>query len=249
MRLILLIDLKKNVVKAHEHRKSGIRDKERGRFDFFFCFDFVRARTCLFLHYRKENHLLLLGGLVLLEDRALRVGDASNADESEVLEVGAVRGELGAGDGEGALVVDAEGSASNSLGGSVGIGLGEGNDGSLLGSTTDLYADSLVVSEARNLVADNVRHVVGLCSEGNSNVGAVSTGERVVLLRHLPDEVRGRQRQRSGVVGNLSSHFGFVPMSITSIQSQQTSFHFFQIPFHAQFRTIEFHPPFVFTFK
>ena len=150
--------------------------------------------TCT-LSRRDGVYLLLLGLLSLLENRALRVGNAGNAGEGEVLEVLAVGGELGASDRVGALVVEAEGGASNSLDGGVGLSLTEGNDGTLLGSTTDLNSDSAGVSESRNLVAGNVQHIVGLSGEGDSNGGAGSTGEAVVLTGDLPDEVSSSQRQ------------------------------------------------------
>ena len=155
--------------------------------------------------------------LGLLEDSALRVGDASNAGESETLEVGTVGGELGASDGIRTLVVEAEGGTSNSLGGSVGL-LSEGDDGSLLGSTADLNANSVGVSEARELVASHVDHIVGLSSESNSDVGAVSAGEAVVLAGNLPDKIGGSQRQSSAIVRDLSSHYVyFIAISIPII--------------------------------
>lgn len=165
-------------------------------------FSFCAKSTLL-----QSMFLLLLGGnLSLGEGGAGRVGNAGNADEGNTLEVRAVGGDLGAGDVERALVVDAEGSSGGSLGGSVALRLGDSKERSLLLALADLNANSSVVSESGELVTSNVHQVVRLGSEGNSDVVASSAREAGVLTGHLPDQIGGGERQSSALVVNLSSH-------------------------------------------
>jgi len=150
--------------------------------------------------------LLLSGNLSLLEGGALGVGNAGNADEGSVLEVGAVGGELGAGDCERALVVETKGGSGGGLDGGVALRLVDSEELSLLLAAADLDSNSSVVSESGELVAVNVEQVVRLGSEGNSEIAASSAREAGVLASHLPDEIGGGKRQSSAFVVNLSSH-------------------------------------------